>query len=152
MARGKYSPTVEAAYANDQEWFRKYAGEDENGIWQMYDPEGFDPYGYNRNDVDRAGNHENDYLHNDAQFDTDENYNYAYDCTLGDWGFDGTKPVSTRPLTTEQKLKELLGTDRFPDSKDWVEADLVGRVQLLLTKYQYAVTQLELIDQPYLGD
>lgn len=41
--RGKYSPTVTAAYMKDQGWFRNFM--DPHGF--IYDPEGFDSYGYN---------------------------------------------------------------------------------------------------------
>ena len=88
MARGKYSPTVKAAYAGDQEWFTKYR--DQNSL---YDPDGFDSYGYNAADMDRAGYHENDYLSSDAPDFSDEDYNWAYDNTFDAWGFDGVKPV-----------------------------------------------------------
>lgn len=95
MARGKYSPTVSAAYMKDRDWFRKYSGETDS-MWVPYDPEGFDSYGYNENGVDRAGNNEFDYLHNDAQdsgLDDNYDFNFKYDDALGQWGFDGTKPV-----------------------------------------------------------
>ena len=90
--RGKYSPTVSAAYMKDQDWWRKYTGENEY-TYNQYDPEGFDSYGYDKNDVDRAGNHEFDYVHNDGDYNRDEDYNNAYDQALDDWTFDGVKPV-----------------------------------------------------------
>lgn len=133
MARGKYSPTVEAAYASDQEWFHRYSREAEE--WTSYDPEGYDSYGYDKNDVDRAGNHENDYLWNDAPSGSEDNYNLKYDEALKEWGFDGEKPVSTKPLTVEQRLLQLLPPTMFPNTKGWAEADLVGRVELLLEMY-----------------
>jgi hypothetical protein len=89
--RGKYSPTVTAAYMKDQEWWHKYSREAE--AWTLYDPEGFDSYGYDKNDVDRAGNEESEYYHNDGDYDLDEDYNWKYDSALSDWGFDGVKPV-----------------------------------------------------------
>jgi hypothetical protein len=95
MARGKYSPTVSAAYMKDPDWFRKYSGETDS-MWVPYDPEGFDSYGYDKNDMDRAGNNEFDYLHNDAQdsgLDDNYDFNFKYDDALGQWGFDGVKPV-----------------------------------------------------------
>ena len=87
--RGKYSPTVTAAYMKDRDWHRKYMAAD--GF--MYDPEGFDSYGYNEDNVDRAGNHEDDYAENDGDYEYDEDYNHAYDSISSAWGFDGTKPV-----------------------------------------------------------
>ncbi len=93
--RGKYSPTVTAAYIEDQEWFIQYRdsiSRDENA-YLHYDPDGFDSYGYNKDDVDRAGIHENNYAHNDGDYDKDEDYNIAYDNGLRYWGFDGTKPI-----------------------------------------------------------
>lgn len=57
MTIGKYSPTVQSAYKTDQRWFEKYA-DPEN---RLYDKDGYDQYGYDRNRVDRAGNTEYDY-------------------------------------------------------------------------------------------
>lgn len=82
--RGKYSPTVNAAYRRAADWFNKYSQ------GQHYDPEGYDSYGYDQHCMDRAGNHEFDYALND----TDSDYNSLYDDTLADWGFDGVKPAS----------------------------------------------------------
>lgn len=93
--RGKYSPTVSAAYQADQEWWTKFAYTDKTGDeFVRYDPEGFDRYGYDKDDVDRAGNHEFSYMHNDLADDGfDGDCNYAYEDAYGEWGFDGTKPV-----------------------------------------------------------
>lgn len=92
--RGKYSPTVTCAYMRDQEWWTKYAyagkSDDE---FVRYDPEGYDSYGYNKDDQDRAGNHEYAYAHNDGDYDLDQDYNNAYDIALDEWTFDGVKPV-----------------------------------------------------------
>jgi hypothetical protein len=85
--RGKYSPTVTAAYMKDQDWWRKYTGENEV-TYHQYDPEGYDSYGYDKNDVDRAGNSEHVY-YEDNEFGENWHYNQALD----DWGFDGVKPV-----------------------------------------------------------
>jgi len=90
--RGKYSPTVSVAYMRDQEWWLKYAGTDQPDVYVGYDPEGFDRYGCDKNDVDRAGNHEHDYYHNDAGYDGDEDYNLKYDAASDAWGFDGVRP------------------------------------------------------------
>jgi hypothetical protein len=90
--RGKYSPTISTAYMMDQLWWDKYAASTGES-YPTYDPEGFDRYGYNADDVDRAGNHERDYYHNDGDYDQDEDYNFAYEAAYRDWGFDGTKPV-----------------------------------------------------------
>lgn len=89
----KYSPTVSFAYRKDRDWWRKYAyagltGDD----FVQYDPEGYDSYGYNENDVDRAGNNETDYIPNDSDHPEDDDYNWAYDADHA-WGFDGIKPV-----------------------------------------------------------
>ena len=87
MARGKFSPTVNNAYVRDSNWFTKYSQ------GQAYDPEGYDSYGYDIKDQDRAGNNEFDYLHNDAPFDVDLDFNNLYDDAIGQWTFDGVKPV-----------------------------------------------------------
>lgn len=88
--RGKYSPTVNDAYYKDQEWWHKYVatGNDE---WSLYDPEGYDSYGYDEHNRDRAGNYEWDYYPTDNE---DWDINYAYEDALDEWRFDGVKPVS----------------------------------------------------------
>ena len=91
--RGKYSPTVSRAYMADQEWWTKYSGNDNPDVYNQYDPEGYDSYGYDKNDVDRAGNAEYVYYSNDGDYDRDEDYNLAYDAAYDEWGFDGIKPV-----------------------------------------------------------
>lgn len=92
--RGKYSPTVTAAYQADQEWWDTHSGAVLlPEIHMQYDPEGYDSYGYDKNDTDRAGNSENDYAYNDGDYDLGQDYNNAYDIASGAWGFDGTKPV-----------------------------------------------------------
>jgi hypothetical protein len=91
--RGKYSPTVSAAYYKDQQWWDNYRV-DTPGKYQSYDPEGFDSYGYNANDIDRAGNHENDYIPNNSlHWEDGDDYNNAYEDAYDAWTFDGVKPV-----------------------------------------------------------
>lgn len=90
--RGKYSPTVVKAYCVNRDWFTQYAGD------QHYDPDGFDSYGYDINDVDRAGNNEFDYMGNDANLDGYDGYDWndKYDLALADWTFDGVKPIERK--------------------------------------------------------
>lgn len=95
MARGKYSPTVTAAYQADQQWWEKHTRE----AYPAYDADGYDSYGYNADGYDRAGNHENDYAHNDGDYDRDEDYNLAHEQVTRDWGFNGVSPY----LKTGQK-------------------------------------------------
>jgi hypothetical protein len=89
--RGKYSPTVTAAYQSDQHWWSLYTAKCKE--WTNYDPEGYDAYGYNENDVDRAGNGEHVYYENNNPDHDGEDYNWAYEAALDAWSFDGTKPV-----------------------------------------------------------
>jgi hypothetical protein len=94
--RGKYSPTVSKAYQKDQEWFRKYCELAPHGdqIYSPYDPDGYDSYGYDKNDVDRAGNAEyvyySDNIADSYGFSSGNSY---YDDAYDEWGFDGVKPV-----------------------------------------------------------
>lgn len=88
MARGKYSPTVTNAYTTDINWFARYSQ------GQLYDPEGYDSYGYNCDDIDRAGYNELDYIRDD-----DAIGNWAYDAVSHAWSFDGVKPVSKYALS-----------------------------------------------------
>lgn len=90
--RGKYSPTVSAAYMKDQEWWKNYSTGNRPNVFEQYDPEGYDSYGYDVNDTDRAGNQEHEYYHNDNEYGD----NYAYEHASCEWGFDGTKPVKKR--------------------------------------------------------
>ncbi len=88
MGVGKYSPTVCAAYGADQEWHRKLRTEE-----TCCDDEGYDSYGYHElTGFDRAGNTEWDYL---STFETNGNdFCYSlYEWVLGDWTFDGVRPV-----------------------------------------------------------
>lgn len=92
--RGKYSPTVTAAYMKDRNWWYNYSSANKSsGEYVGFDPEGFDSYGYNADGYDRADNREDDYLYNDGDCDSGEDFNSAYDYALEVWGFDGTKPV-----------------------------------------------------------
>ena len=84
--RGKYSPTVSQAYQTNQEWHQKLLPPGE----YTYDADGYDSYGYDKNDVDRAGNHEYEYYSNDLGEDCSLKYEDAYSA----WGFDGVRPVS----------------------------------------------------------
>jgi len=87
--RGKYSPTVIAAYRADQEWHDKLLPKDQ---WSQYDVDGYDMYGYDDMNIDRAGIQEDDYADvNDGR--------YLYEDIWSDWGFDGTRPVTNNPLS-----------------------------------------------------
>ena len=96
---GKYSPTINAAYNANQDWYERYAGVDEYGGENQYDPEGFDFYGYNKEGFDRAGNHEDQYAFSGCgkvcsccgNANTDNETLYYNILYL--WGFDGVKPV-----------------------------------------------------------
>lgn len=91
--RGKYSPTVSAAYQTDQEWWRRYAYAGITGDeFVQYDPDGYDSYGYDKNDRDRAGNAEYEYYANTG-FSPDQDINHLYETALDEWTFDGVKPV-----------------------------------------------------------
>lgn len=101
MALGKYSPTVKWAYDAHQDWYENYAGVDQYGCENQYDPEGYDMYGYNKNMIDRAGNSEDEYAFPHCgkicpccgNRNTDNEQ--LYHNTLFMWGFDGVKPVRT---------------------------------------------------------
>jgi hypothetical protein len=89
--RGKYSPTISAAYTVDQEWWHKYSRDAEE--FTLYDPEGYDSYGYNEAGHDRAGHQEHEYYCDDIGEGLWDGENFAYSNALDDWGFDGVKPV-----------------------------------------------------------
>jgi len=87
MAVGKYSPTVVAAYAADQHWWVRHQGRDE-----FFDADGYDRYGYDENDIDRAGNHEDAYA-DEVMFFDGACIHYLYQETQQEWDFDGTAPI-----------------------------------------------------------
>lgn len=81
MAVGKYSPTVSKAYMMSRDWWKPA---EKHG---QYDAAGFDSYGYNEKDIDRAGNHEDDYM--SGEWIDDDHYVYAlYETVLDDWTVD----------------------------------------------------------------
>jgi hypothetical protein len=90
--RGKYSPTVSAAYHADNNWWRKFAQSKASSTdeYHHYDPDGYDSYGYDINDRDRAGNFEYEYYETDPVSDDNELYEQA----LLTWKFNGVKPVN----------------------------------------------------------
>lgn len=57
---GKYSPAVQGWYHRDQKWHKEVDG--------IYDQDGYDSYGYDKNDADRAGLKEFDYSYNEELF------------------------------------------------------------------------------------
>lgn len=82
MGVGKYSPTVSFSYRKDQEWFRKNCIDPNS--W--YDRDGFDSYGYNEQEVDRAGHHENDYLSDGKYCEHSDTVVYdLYEGVSDDW-------------------------------------------------------------------
>lgn len=83
--RGKYSPTVTEAYMRNQDWWEKLSSDG------LYDVDGFDSYGYDFEEKDRAGNYEHDYYMSDEFGD-----NYRYEQALHEWSFDGTRPAKTK--------------------------------------------------------
>ncbi len=86
MSVGKYSPTVSAAYANDQEWWDNNGGNDMAKIIFLYDDDGYDSYGYNSEGVDRAGYTEDEYL-GVTEWDpkTEEHNHTLYDMVYDQW-------------------------------------------------------------------
>lgn len=51
-------------------------------------------------------------------------------------------------MTTVDRLEDLLPTSRFEGSKDWVQSDLVGRVEWLLAMYESVKADRDaLVDQ-----
>jgi hypothetical protein len=93
MAVGKYSPTVQAAYMADQSWWDKLPKSDPVGL---YDEDGYDSYGYDKNDVDRAGNNEFDYICGEDI--AGEWVHVRYEMTLNEWGFKDGKPFSAHMI------------------------------------------------------
>jgi len=72
MGIAKYSPTVSLSYMQDQKWFEKNGGHNNEGILKhsFADDQGYDSYGYSEyTGRDRAGFTENDYVENYIQND-----------------------------------------------------------------------------------
>lgn len=87
MSVGKYSPTVSTSYAKDQNWFTKNGGDFGNGKNpdSLYDDDGFDSYGYDENNVDRAGISESSYMNSYSQYPDGELYYRLYEEISDDW-------------------------------------------------------------------
>lgn len=85
MPAGKYSPTVVSAYRKNQKWFSEYSR------GNQYDPDGYDMYGYNSQDRDRAGFHEDDYWLDSLSNDSGADLAFSVQVR---WGFEGIKPVN----------------------------------------------------------
>ncbi len=96
MSVGKYSPTVSAAYANDQKWWNRNGGEDPAKVDApptkhfyddyFFDNDGYDSYGYNVEAIDRAGYTEDEYLGVSEWDQETEEYNHTlYDMVYDQW-------------------------------------------------------------------
>lgn len=90
MSVGKYSPTVSLSYAICKEWWELNGGGFGNGKNPLsdYDDDGYDSYGYNQKDIDRAGHNELDYMTGELIEDGDGNENYVhrlYDDVSMEW-------------------------------------------------------------------
>ena len=77
MAVGKYSPTVAAAYHDNQDWWNQHC-ENEG---DFYDRDGYDEYGYDAHGRGRAG-----YLEEDYGADEDGEHR-LYEEMLSHWAF-----------------------------------------------------------------
>lgn len=98
---GKYSPTVSALYAENQKWFEVYSR------GEMYDPDGYDSYGYNSSDIDRAGNEESAYALEGGET--------LYENTYLAW-LDVKTLERLRVRTTAERLRSEL---RSLQNRDW---------------------------------
>jgi hypothetical protein len=123
--RGKYSPTVSAAYQANQRWWDQYAGNNDQ-TWRQYDPEGYDSYGYNADDCDRAGNYEHEYYPDDVTDDWGSD-NYKYNRASDAWGYDGIRPINrfqpNKPVGPEaERLKDYIRYLRLQGYDDAADA------------------------------
>lgn len=92
MSRGDYSPTVRAAYRINPYWHQGVV--DENGMESRFDVDGYDMYGYDASDIDRAGFSASEYDMNSIDFDDCSfEYNADFDREFGSWAFDGIRPI-----------------------------------------------------------
>ncbi len=104
MGVGKYSPTVSTSYSQDQAWYEKNGGGYGNGKdpESDYDDDGYDAYGYNADDRDRAGHHENDYPAS-FQWDGESEYYPLYEAVQSEW--------SGRNILSMRKAREEAAAD-----------------------------------------
>jgi hypothetical protein len=108
----KFSPTVSKAYKKDFTWFDRYS----NG--QFYDPEGYDKYGYNAEDKDRAGYKKTDYNvgrdKNNQTFIIKNGFNFLYEKIEKEFEFDDTQPYSPKQDAKELFNKAMkLGDEKY---------------------------------------
>lgn len=94
--QGKYSPTVREAYRVNQSWHDNIL--DVDGV---HDRDGYDSYGYNRQERDRAGYTEFEYMSMG-----EDDFEWIATC----WGFDGSKPV----LLTNQEVEQKISAVKVP--------------------------------------
>ncbi len=80
----------------NQASFGQFDGDGEPNEYGIFDCDGFDSYGYNKDSIDRAGNHENDYVVDDMDESGNyfDGYNGAFEQALFDWSFDGVRPMN----------------------------------------------------------
>jgi hypothetical protein len=81
MSVGKYSPTVSYAYSVDKDWWEKNGG---GTVDVNFDKDGYDSYGYDQFDRDRAGNYEDEYLFDGEWIDGELVYK-LYQDTYAEW-------------------------------------------------------------------
>lgn len=128
MSIAKYSPTVNFSYRKDQDWFIKNGGDFGNGDNKnsFYDNDGFDSYGYNENDIDRAGVSSLDY---EANYKADLEGNLIfekYESVLDLWsGRDIlAEKVPNRELDIKHIKSQLLEIQKIKDQTSLIELKL----------------------------
>ncbi len=87
MGVGKYSPTVSTSYSRDQEWWYKNGGGFGNGKNpdSDLDDDGFDSYGYDNDNIDRAGVSEISYMSTYSVDNEGELHYYLYEEVSMEW-------------------------------------------------------------------
>ncbi len=119
MSVGKYSPTVSFMYARDQNWFEKNGGGYGNGNdpESDYDDDGYDSYGYNRNDIDRAGNAEFSYLASNSYLDG-ESYYHLYESVSDEWRARDILKERDARISAKEDPEICLLMDKLDELKD----------------------------------
>ena len=140
MSVGKYSPTVSSSYAADQNWWEKNGGGYDNGIDPNSDndDDGYDRYGYDANDTDRAGHQENDYLLNYSEYDGQYTY-HLYEDVSSEW-------AGVRIYERKEKAKSLENDEYFVKNvqmRNELQDIIKNAKQLLLATEQRIENKLQ---------
>lgn len=127
MSLAKYSPTVNSLYRKDQQWFVKNGGGFDNGINKNseFDNDGFDQYGYNENNIDRAGFLE-DHYESSIIILNEQDFHYPlYDKISEEWAsFEIVSSSNNQLINIEEIKNKLIQIEEIKKETNLIEKKL----------------------------